>query len=78
MTNGTHDDHSGAWAGDPWRRFALRWHDGIHWTSHVTDGTEVLLDPPGIRAERPLPPPPPHARPVAPPTIAAPATPIRT
>ena len=70
MTNGMHDDTSGAWAGDPWRRFALRWHDGIHWTSHVTDGTEVMLDRPGIRADRPLPPPPPHARPAAPPTIA--------
>jgi hypothetical protein len=70
MTNGMHDDMPGAWASDPWRRFTLRWHDGIHWTSHVTDGTEVLVDPPGVRADRPLPSPPPHARPVAPPPAA--------
>jgi hypothetical protein len=70
MTNGMHDDTPGAWAADPWRRFTLRWHDGIHWTSHVTDGAEVLVDPPGVRADRPLPSPPPHARPVAPPPAA--------
>jgi hypothetical protein len=70
MTNGMHDDTPGAWAADPWRRFTLRWHDGIHWTSHVTDGTEVLVDPPGIRADRPFPPPSPAAHPAGPPPAA--------
>lgn len=74
MTNGMQQHTAGtegAWAPDPWRRFTLRWHDGIHWTSHVSNGTAVVIDPPGIRADRPLPPPPPHARPVAPAVAAA-------
>ena len=38
----------GGWRIDPYRRYALRYHDGSTWTSYVSDGGSTEQDPLGV------------------------------
>jgi Protein of unknown function (DUF2510) len=40
----------GAWASDPWGRHRFRWHDGVAWTEHVSNGASTEFDPIAIVA----------------------------
>lgn len=56
---------AGQWAADPYGRHQYRWHDGVQWTSQVSDHRVVSQDPP---VQSP-PTPPPPASPAPPPPI---------